>query len=111
MTPEELRAGLLRLLALVVAGAALVLAGAAALAASGRPFGRSLGAALGVAAVLLLLGALAAHQRTGPLERPGPPGLGEPRLRDAAVRRESERLALGLVVAGVACGALALALG
>lgn len=111
MTPEEWRAGLIRLGVVIVLLVLAVLGVAALLAEGGRPFGRALGAVLGGAAVLLLICGVAAHSRTRPLERVGRPGVGEPRLRDAATRRESERIALGLVVLGLVCGGLALLLG
>ena len=108
LTREELRAGFLRLgvilAALLVSAVAI---GAVLASADGTSFRRGLANALAIVAAVVLVFALASWMRTGPLRREG---LGA-RLAEDNERRESERLALGLVGIGVGLFVAALLIG
>ena len=65
---------------------------------SDQPAARAFSNGFAIVGALVLVFAVGSWMRTGPLRREG---LGA-RLADAAERRESERLALGLAAAGLA---------
>jgi len=108
LTREELRAGFVRLGAIL---AALLLTsvaiGVVLASADGTSFRRGLANALAIVAGVVLVFALASWMRTGPLRREG----FDARLAEEDERRESERLALGLIAIGVCLFGAALLIG
>jgi hypothetical protein len=112
VTRDELRAGLVRLGLVVALGViAVVGAGFALWGLGGGSLSRAVALTFAVASSLLVLAGAAAGVTVGPVSMDRKGGRRERRYRSKEERRERELLALGLIVAGVACFAVSVTLG
>ena len=112
MTRDELRQGLVRLAAYIVVGISLVVVGALALwAIGGGGFGRALALAFFLAAALLVVAGAVMGLQTGSMSMDRDRGERRARYRSDDERKEHERLAVGLFVAGVGSFLVAMILG
>ncbi len=112
MTRDELRAGLVRLSVFVAVGLALVVLGGLALwAIGGGGLGRALAAAFFLAAALLVLAGAIMALQTGSMSMDRNRGARRARYRSDDERKEHERLAIGLIMAGVGSFLVAMILG
>ena len=112
MTRDELRQGLVRLAAYVAVGISLVvLGGLAVWAIGGGGFGRALALAFFLAAALLVLTGAVMGLQTGSMSMDRDRGERRARYRSEHERKEHERLAIGLFMAGVVSFLVAMILG
>jgi hypothetical protein len=112
VTRDELRAGLVRLGLVVALGVtAVVGAGVALWALGGGSLSRAVALTFAVASSLLVLTGAAAGLTVGPVSMERDGGKRQRRYRTKEERRERELLAIGLIVAGVACFVVSVTLG
>lgn len=112
MTPEEFRAGMVRLGLVIGASVVLVIAAGVGLwAYGGGELAQAIAATFALAGALLTLAGAVAGLATGRVGMDREPGKRTPRYRPKEERRQREVLAFGLIGAGVASFLVSLVLG